>query len=231
MKLKIWSSCFVLTGLVLAFACGCEDQNGLDLDDTDEINDSTEITNEEIPAGWSQVGDLYVNNIIWSITADNSGNVYAAGSFTNASGYFYVAKWNGTKWTDMGFNANGAIYALTTDASGNVYATGGFTNGATSDGGNQYVAKWDGSAWSDIGGRSGTFLTSDAVGNIYSGRSKWNGSAWSDICPECSLTLSTSCVIATNSSGDVQYAAGVYQKGYRYVANTTEAAAGANLVA
>ena len=36
---------------------------------------------------------------ISSMCCDKSGNLYAAGHFTNSSGSYYVAKWDGTIWT------------------------------------------------------------------------------------------------------------------------------------
>ena len=55
---------------------------------------------------WSKLGAganaLKANNYIFSIATDNSGNIYAAGTFTNAAGKYYVAKWNGTNWSKLG---------------------------------------------------------------------------------------------------------------------------------
>jgi hypothetical protein len=94
------------------------------------------------------------NGIIHSVAVDASGNVYAAGEFTNASSNYYVAKWNGSAWSELGgANALGAdslIYAVITDASGNVYTGGMFVN----TGGKHYVAEWNGSAWSELGAGS-----------------------------------------------------------------------------
>jgi hypothetical protein len=165
--------------------------------------------------------------MIWAITSDGSGNIYAAGYFTNSSGYCYVARWNGTKWEDIGLNANNGIYALTSDASGNIYAVGSFTNGATPSGGNNYVARWDGTSWSDIGqSNNNLLLTSDAAGNVYNGYAKWDGTIWGLILQPNPPIYGSLLAFATSQSGDAQYAGGGFSltNGYRYVAMWHEAA-------
>ena len=216
--ISILASIFLLT-------TGCEKKSTDNPNNVDTTH--TDTSNLIIPAGWSKVGDLKANNMIWSVTSDVSGNIYAAGYFTNTAGYFtntagyhYVAKWNGTVWADIGINANSSIYALTTDVSGNVYAVGEFTNGATPAGGDQYVAKWNGSSWNDIGqSHSGLLLAADVNGNVYNGPSKWNGSTWTQFAAMYPEVYGTIQALATTSSGDFQYAGGsfAHANGYRYV--------------
>ncbi len=223
MKKKNWIFPLLFMGFTLMLTNRCEKESknsnsGNPVDSTSKTTEDTVIT---APAGWSKVGNLNANEMIWSLASDGSNNIYAAGNFTNASGYNYVAKWNGTVWSELGMlKANSSIFALATDASGNVYAVGSFTDGATPDGGSQYVAKWDGSNWNNIGGGGGTILTADAIGNIYRGTSKWNGSAWSTICPVCTLNVSSVKAMVSNAPGTFQYAGGDLQlaSGYRYVA-------------
>jgi hypothetical protein len=70
------------------------------------------------------------------------GNVYTGGYFTNSSGNFYVAQWNGSSWNELGglnsLAANSPILIVSTDLTGNVYAGGYFTNAAAK----RYVAKY-----------------------------------------------------------------------------------------
>ena len=100
---------------------------------------------------------LKANGLINKIVVDNSGNVYAAGNFTNSSNSYYVAKWNGSNWSELGGNnslkANNSINSIIIDNSGNLYVVGNFTD----SNGKYYVAKWDGSSWSELGSGSYTF--------------------------------------------------------------------------
>lgn len=210
---------FIITCMILLslFSCEKKDDNNFDtINDTIiESNDTT------LPSGWNKVGTLSVSDMIWSITSDKSGNIYVAGNFTNSSGYHYVAKWDGTSWSDINLNANGSIYALTSDITGNVYAVGEFTDGATTDGGNRYVAKWNRASWNNIGRYySSIILAADSVGNVYNANSKWDGSQWSIVCPLCSLSVSGVLTLTALSSGKIIYAGGSFalSNGYRYVA-------------
>ena len=134
-----------------------------------------------------------------SVCSDASGNIYAAGRFTNSSGNSYVAKYNGSSWSELGglngLAANFWILSICSDASGNIYAAGYFTNSS----GNWYVAKYNGSSWSEQGGLNGLAANSiiysvysDASGNIYaaggfensSGKryvAKYDGNSWSEL--------------------------------------------------
>lgn len=136
-----------------------------------------------------------------ALCSDAAGNIYATGSFTNASGKLYVAKWNGFSWAETGsnasfLNANGSIKTLYSNTSGNVYAAGYFKN----SNGKYYVAKWNGSTWSELGTGANALnangpiysVTGDNAGNIYAGGAfsndssygyvaKWNGTSWSEL--------------------------------------------------
>jgi hypothetical protein len=85
---------------------------------------------------------LAANERILSVCSDASGNIYAAGIFTNSSGKQYVAKYNGSSWSELGglngLSANSNIWSVCSDASGNIYAAGGFTNSS----GYYYVAQY-----------------------------------------------------------------------------------------
>jgi hypothetical protein len=198
--------------------------------------------------GWLEIGlgnnALNANSDIWSIAVDDSENVYAAGQFTNGTssltGYNYVAKWNGTSWSELGtgsnaLNANNRILSIISDDSGNIYAGGYFTN----VNGKNYVAKWNGTSWSELGTGSNAlnanaYINSIAIdhsGNVYAGGyftningkyyvAKWNGIKWSE------LGIGTNALnankeiqsITVDSSMNV-YAVGFFTniKGYPYV--------------
>ncbi|MBS1688717.1 MAG: T9SS type A sorting domain-containing protein [Bacteroidetes bacterium] len=152
---------------------------------------------------WSEVGTgvaltYYHGETIYALQEDVSGNLYAAGSFTNSRHKYYVAKWDGTTWSELGngtnaLNANGMIHSMCFDKKGNMYAAGFFTD-TTANLSNPtlnattglvtsrdtihpyYVAKWDGTTWGNTGmaanalnANKGIFsICPDANGNIYS---------------------------------------------------------------
>jgi hypothetical protein len=140
---------------------------------------------------WSQVGGTTPGislNATWgakALSSDASGNIYAAGQFTNIIGNYNVAKWDGSKWTLLGgtvsgvtLNANADIASICSDNSGNIYAAGSFTD----LNGYHYVAKWDGTKWTELGGTAPVVfpnvnstifsICSDASGNIYAGETQ-----------------------------------------------------------
>ena len=188
---------------------------------------------------WTQLGALNANSAINSLTTDAAGNVYAAGFFYNANNFGYVAKWNGTTWSELGtgvnaLNANGVIYSITTDPAGNIYAAGSFNNTV----GKKYVAKWNGTTWSELGGlgalNANNFIetvASDASGNLYAGGqftnannktyvAKWNGSAWAEVGGANGLNGNSGILsITTDPVGNV-YAGGQFTNAgnKRYVA-------------
>ena len=110
---------------------------------------------------WSIVGtdsnSLLANDGIRTLCIGKQNHyLYAAGYFTNGAlpytGTFYVAQWDGSRWSELGtssnaLNANGCINKICTDDSGNVYAAGNFRN----DSGYEYVAKWNGTKWQELG--------------------------------------------------------------------------------
>ncbi len=100
---------------------------------------------------WSELGTgagiLSANDLITSMCWDNVGNLYATGFFTDSvsflSGHEYVAKWNGSTWSELGtgssaLNANDWIFSVCSDVAGNIYAAGDFKDAA----GYPYVAKY-----------------------------------------------------------------------------------------
>jgi len=177
--------------------------------------------------GWRTVGSLNANGTIIKLASDGSGNLYATGAFTNGSGSYYVAKWNGSVWSELGTGANGLnvanpILAMTIDNQGNVYVAGEFREIS----GSQYVAKWNGIKWSVLGSLNANgfiyALTSDASNNVYAAGNftdangknyvaKWNGSSWSELGVGASAldpNLNIHC-LTTDNSGNV-YAAGQF---------------------
>jgi hypothetical protein len=99
---------------------------------------------------WVKIGLPYsVNkllNSVRSITSDENGIIYAAGSFLDTPSRQYVAYWNGAKWLKAGLKneafANCTIEVIKVDMAGNIYAAGNFTDSTASCFGNRYVAKY-----------------------------------------------------------------------------------------
>ena len=123
--------------ILLLLAAGCSKNDSPVIPSTgDEGNNNT----------WTVLGNMGVNNSVTTICTDGSGNVYAAGQFTNSSGGHFVLKWDGTTWTNIGLNANNTIRRLCSDQNGRLYAIGDFTDANN----NYYIARWDGSNWTNI---------------------------------------------------------------------------------
>lgn len=202
---------------------------------------------------WSILGSganaLKANGEIMALTADQAGNIYAAGNFRNNAGYVYVAKWNGTTWTELqGLSSlqPGYIFSLVSDPSGNIYAGGAYSNGI---GG--FLAKWDGSNWTNLNGAFNsaynTFLTtaSDEAGNIYTAVYdtnivnptrmyvvKWDGNSWSTL-GSFPANVDISSVVA-DGNGNI-YSSVLDSAGYHYVtkwngSNWIPLGASANLI-
>ena len=65
---------------------------------------------------------LAANNWILTVHSDAAGNIYAGGEFTDSPGYRYVAKYDGTSWSELyGLNVSNTIWTIKSDAAGNIY--------------------------------------------------------------------------------------------------------------
>jgi hypothetical protein len=164
---------------------------------------------------WTEVGTgvhaLNVNSDIKCLYADSLDNVYAAGGFTDSAtftgGNLYVARWDGTSWSELGGGVhhqdgsfNTQIWSVVGDHAGNIYASGEFIY----DSGYNYVAKWDGTSWSKLGAGAYSLnangsihsLCADQAGNLYAAGyftddssvfdgnlyvAKWDGTSWSHL--------------------------------------------------
>lgn len=173
-----------------------------------------------------------LNRVAIKLYVDNNGDLYAGGNFTNSSGNYYVAKWSGTNWVELGLGgnelkANSYIRTISCDNVGNIYASGDFTNAN----GNFYVAKWDGASWTELGGNNSlaangriTSICVDALGNLYAAGAmsyridefdncyyvaKWNGNTWSIVGKNSLYASGMFNQIVVNSTGTI-YAVGSF---------------------
>ena len=212
----------------------CGDLNG-NLYTSANYNSSTYVTKFD-GITWVKLGNFNPSGIgigILSLYVDATGNLYAAGSFTNANGNYYVSKWDGNNWSELGgFNtlkANNFINSITGDMNGNIYVGGAFTN----TNGSSYIAKWDGSNWSELGGinslkanNSIYSIAADNSGNVYAGGiftnangnmyiAKYNGQVWNETAllgtPSAKLMINT---IRCDKKGNTYVAcSNTYQQG------------------
>lgn len=124
----------------------------------------------DITEKWRKLGNgndgLCANGYVLSLCTGSLGNVYAAGNFTNSSGKYYVAEWDGFSWGELGgingLNVNGSISSICADVFGNIYAGGSFTN----DSGYYYVAKWDGMSWNELGKGENALNANNTIGSV-----------------------------------------------------------------
>jgi len=115
-----------------------------------------------------------MNNWVDALVFDQSGNLYASGSFDTVVGGVaanQIAKWNGNAWSALGSGTKDYWpTALAFDNSGNLYVGGNFTTAGGKAANN--IAKWDGSVWSTLGSGMNDrvlALVFDGSGNLYAG--------------------------------------------------------------
>ena len=172
-----------------------------------------EIMNPGIPG---------MDNNVYALALDGSGNLYAGGWFHIAGSVAanHIAKWDGTGWSALGSGMSSSVSALAMDGSGNLYAGGTFTTagGVAAN----YIAKWDGTGWSALGsglGSSVSALAMDGSGNLYAGGAfttaggeaanyiaKWDGTSWSALGSGLGSSVSA---LAMDGSGNL-YAGGAF---------------------
>ena len=179
--------------------------------------------NEIGGSNWSELGGDNTSNLngqISCLTTDKNGNLYAGGYFTNASGNYYIAKWNGNSWEELGglntSTFNGPIHSIIIDKSGNLYTGGEFTNPSLY----RYIAVYNGKSWSELGGaNTKVFATNikcialDVNGNIYAAGvfnyvEKWDGSIWSELGGKNKSTFNNNILCITTDSSSNVYAVG-----------------------
>jgi len=153
---------------------------------------------------WSALGDdgtggSAIGNLVHAIVVSGT-DVYVGGWFTNAGGNpkaDYIAKWDGTSWSNLGdngvlpsYNADGAIQAPVRSIGkngndiyiGTIGAGGVWINGAPAPEAD-YFAKWDGTSWSGVGGdgAGGSSFNSYPIDFAFIGDNVYVGGFFTDL--------------------------------------------------
>ena len=154
------------------------------------VGNATNLPDQIFPLG--NVTNLALNAGIYSLEKDNSGNIYAGGSFAYTSTAYIqlngVGKWDGNVWNSLnnGFFYNSGVSILNPivtsvkmDNKGNLYAGGLFTNAYDTSGTSlKNIAVWNGTNWSALGNNTNTnngtssqvnCLAIDSSNNVYVG--------------------------------------------------------------
>jgi hypothetical protein len=96
--------------------------------------------------------DSIDNGVVFAL-AFHEGAIYVGGSFTTIDSdatMSYIAKWDGSAFSNLGSGANGNVKTLLVTPDGDLYAGGAFTSmGGVAN--TNRVARWDGSAWNALG--------------------------------------------------------------------------------
>ena len=171
-------------------------------------------------ANWTPVGSGMNATVLALAVSGN--NLYAGGSFTNASGSNYVAQWDGNSWTAVGGGMNGAVRALAVSGT-NLFAGGSFT--MVGDRYYSHIARWDGTYWWGVSAGVDCDVYALAVSgtNLYVGGcfttaigtvnhiAMWNGFTWTALGP--GLTNSTGGIVNVLAvSGNNLYAGGDFTR-------------------
>ena len=189
---------------------------------------------------WSALGEgvsdsLYNAAAVYTLAADNRGNVYAGGRFDTAGGMSAsnLAKWNGEAWSEVGggiqfgVTVKAVVTSIIVDGAmvyvgGNFNAAGGDPMGS--------IASWNGSTWENMQGgvwqdkisqasisnmaidRDGRIFTigafSLAGGICGSGIAVWDGVNWSSLGVDTSVDGSITAMIPDRHGG--YYAGGFF---------------------
>jgi hypothetical protein len=167
------------------------------------------------------------NGTIYATTLDSSGYIYTSGNFKNINNNYFVARWSGSNWIEVGsgtasLGANGAILSLA-HRGDTIYASGAFVNQQFK----YYVARWDGHSWTELDKNASLkangsiySIAADKTGNVYAAGSftdnigqyyvaKWNGTTWTELGTGSNALNANGFIysVTVDASGNV-YAAG-----------------------
>jgi hypothetical protein len=132
-------------------------------------------------SSWSNVPTPNLDQSrFYAAAALSPNNVWAVGSYNDASPESLIARWNGTAWVQVSSPNAGALYGLSAASPNDIWAVG---SGVTTPGNG--ILHWDGSAWSLVPLsspqplRAVAAISSTDAWAAGNGIYHWNGSAWS----------------------------------------------------
>lgn len=167
-----------------------------------------------IPADWAVAADCSwsgvfednaPNTVVHALVVHDDGRgeaLFVGGGFTSIAGetHNYIARWDGSVWSNVGAGLGLDVYALAVfdDGSGPaLYAGGRFPTAGAAPASN--IAKWDGAQWSALGSGTdgdvlalavhddgtgpalyagGRFVTAGGVSGV-GAVARWDGTSWS----------------------------------------------------
>lgn len=70
-----------------------------------------------------------LSDTVYGLSFDYNNNLYAVGVFWYAGNNpaNYIAKWDGSAWSNLSSGMNNTVYAITIDTNNNIYTGGDFT--------------------------------------------------------------------------------------------------------
>jgi len=148
--------------------------------------------------GSNGLGGPALNNCVYAIAVDGSGNVYAGGAFTNVTNAGaplpaadYVAKFDGTNWSALGAGNGGdgslnSIVRALAVIGPDVYAGGSFDtvyNGAVVNYWAGYIARYNGGTWYNLSsdGDAGPSLSESVYALAVSGTDLYVGGGFANV--------------------------------------------------
>ena len=150
------------TDLYVAGGFSNVSNSGTPIPEADNLVRWNTLTGTWSALGSNGAGDAALNGFVAALAVDDSHNLYAGGSFTNAAGIDtadYIAKWDNTNWSSLGDNnagngsLNQGVEAIA--VSGTDVYVGGFFSNVNNHGtilnAADLIAKWDGTNWSALG--------------------------------------------------------------------------------
>jgi len=197
---------------------------------------------------WSGIGAQlsFFTNSLWDLKVWDDGggeDLYIAGTYTDiggAPGPDYIARWDGSAFTELSGTIGGNNIALVVLAvevfQGELYIGGRFTevDGVSAN----YIARWDGTQWNPVGaGIQGTQVIDMAVADDGSGPAlfvggdfsqaggmtasniaKWDGQSWSTLGSGTDGTVQE-IISFDDGSGEKIFVLGGYERAGGVIAN------------